>query len=273
MSAHEIISTKLLENQLKLVCDTAGLPIATDTKPGFGLDNGNRRWSVVWYHTNLYGGDSRVAHRNFSKRELSDVLAFAYDFLTFKQIAPRPHENPPGEYPAEGHGKFTVAIDTENDSFGAEPEGEVARILAKISHDLITSADDFGMFRTLFDSNGNDVGRAKMFQNKEQRAAQSKRRNRAKGMDTNPRRKARKNPRKQERLYARVNNGPYSVQVNNERDNADVYLTDRDDNTIAEWHDDDARSMVEDGFFVANKGKRRLQESVIEYARSVGLIK
>jgi hypothetical protein len=98
--AREKISTKLLENQLKLVCDVSGLPIATDTKPGFGLDNGNSRWSVVWYHTNLYGGDSRVAYRNFSKRELSDVLAFAYDFLTFKQIAPRPidmgvRENPP----------------------------------------------------------------------------------------------------------------------------------------------------------------------------------
>lgn len=38
---------------------------------------------------------------------------------------------------------------------------------------------------------------------------------------------------------------------------------------VAEWWDDDARSMFEDGFFDA----RNLKESVIEYAASVGLVK
>jgi hypothetical protein len=50
-----------------------------------------------------------------------------------------------------------------------------------------------------------------------------------------------------------------------------VILTDRDPNTsklIAEWWDDDARSMFEDGFF----HRRDLTESVYTYCASVGLL-
>ncbi|MGI8481844.1 MAG: hypothetical protein ACR2MF_07260, partial [Chthoniobacterales bacterium] len=74
----------------------------------------------------------------------------------------------------------------------------------------------------------------------------------------------RKNP-------ARKFHPPYNVQVNQERDNFDIWLSDRDDKDISHWSDDDARSMIEDGFF-SNKGGKKLADSVVEYAREVGLI-
>lgn len=58
--------------------------------------------------------------------------------------------------------RFTLYIDTDNDAFArGHRANEVARILSRVAHDLVTGNDDFSMFRTLRDSNGNDVGRAK----------------------------------------------------------------------------------------------------------------
>ena len=61
---------------------------------------------------------------------------------------------------------FKLTIDTDNAAFdedGGHPaprEQEVARILRAIADDLATGTDDFAMYRTLRDINGNDVGRA-----------------------------------------------------------------------------------------------------------------
>ncbi len=69
-------------------------------------------------------------------------------------------------------GKFEVTIHTDNDVFDP-PTIEVARILRKIASELESGADDFGMYRTLSDINGNDVGRAKMHANDAERARRS----------------------------------------------------------------------------------------------------
>lgn len=62
----------------------------------------------------------------------------------------------------------------------------------------------------------------------------------------------------------------YSVQKQEERGNLDIYLTRTSDGKeVASWHDDDARQMFEDGFF---KPGPRLGDSVVEYAKSVGMI-
>jgi len=58
---------------------------------------------------------------------------------------------------------FTLTISTENAAFedcgfGCQ-EIEVARILREVA-DQVEAGKDFSMFRTLFDINGNDVGRA-----------------------------------------------------------------------------------------------------------------
>ena len=42
---------------------------------------------------------------------------------------------------------------------------------------------------------------------------------------------------------------------------------------VAEWWDDDAQSMLEDGIFVGRRGERELEKSVIKYAESMGLIR
>jgi hypothetical protein len=101
----------------------------------------------------------------------------------------------------------------------------------------------------------------------------------------NPRRKrawksTRKNPSRRKRVRPRERSAPrpdlfhppYNVQIDLERDNLNIWLSDRDDKNIAHWHDDDARSMIEDGFF-SDKGGKKLAESVVEYARSMGMIK
>jgi hypothetical protein len=66
---------------------------------------------------------------------------------------------------------------------------------------------------------------------------------------------------------------PFHVDVWQERDRTSIVLFDADDVVVAEWWDDDAQQMFEDGFFVSSKGARRLEQSVIDYAKSVGLVK
>ena len=61
----------------------------------------------------------------------------------------------------------------------------------------------------------------------------------------------------------------YRVDVWEERDRLSIVLYDGDDREIASWWDDDARAMFEDGFF----DRRRLCQSVVEYARSVDLLR
>lgn len=65
-----------------------------------------------------------------------------------------------------------------------------------------------------------------------------------------------------------------------ERDRLGIWITDkRTDKTIAEWWDENAREMFEDGFFKPgvptrdiDKPSRAFLESVLDYAESVGLI-
>jgi len=59
---------------------------------------------------------------------------------------------------------FTLTINTDNEAFGEYPNIdrrllETARILKKVAR-MLENGEDFSMFRTLFDINGNDVGRA-----------------------------------------------------------------------------------------------------------------
>lgn len=64
----------------------------------------------------------------------------------------------------------------------------------------------------------------------------------------------------------------YRVEVWEERDRLHVALWRSwkgNDDMVADWWDDDARQMFEDGFFTSGRG---LESSVIEYARSVGII-
>jgi uncharacterized membrane protein (UPF0127 family) len=64
-----------------------------------------------------------------------------------------------------------------------------------------------------------------------------------------------------------------------ERDRVGIWLTDKDTGkTIAEWWDDDAREMFEQGWFKPGDIRRQsitgrvFEESVLDYAESVGLI-
>ena len=61
---------------------------------------------------------------------------------------------------------FRLAIDTDNAAFGDVPDEnvmarhmETARILKDVAKRL-EQGEDFEKYRTLFDINGNDVGRA-----------------------------------------------------------------------------------------------------------------
>lgn len=65
---------------------------------------------------------------------------------------------------------------------------------------------------------------------------------------------------------------PYRVDLWQERDRTSVVLYDANDVAVAEWWDEDAQQMFEDGFFVGNKGARRFEQSVIDYAREMGMI-
>jgi len=55
-------------------------------------------------------------------------------------------------------GTFTVKIDTDNDAFVDDPTPELVRILQVIAETL-ASGRPYDMFQTIFDANGNDVGR------------------------------------------------------------------------------------------------------------------
>lgn len=61
------------------------------------------------------------------------------------------------------------------------------------------------------------------------------------------------------------------VDVWEERDRLSIVLRDKATQqvTIAEWWDDDARQMFEDGFFESG---RKLKESVIKYAEDMGIL-
>lgn len=62
--------------------------------------------------------------------------------------------------------------------------------------------------------------------------------------------------------------GQVTVEVWEERDRLHIAIEDqKTGKTIADWWDDDARQMFEDGFFES----RNLDRSVIEYADSIGL--
>lgn len=67
-----------------------------------------------------------------------------------------------------------------------------------------------------------------------------------------------------QRVYAKPE---YTVAKWEERDRLHINLTGTD-GTDLDWWDDDARQMFDDGFFEA----RRLDDSVIEYARERGLL-
>lgn len=55
---------------------------------------------------------------------------------------------------------FKLYIDLENDIFQEDPTHEVARLLRIIAEKLETEdPEDFSHYRTIFDLNGNDVGR------------------------------------------------------------------------------------------------------------------
>lgn len=65
--------------------------------------------------------------------------------------------------------------------------------------------------------------------------------------------------------------GEVEVAVWEERDRLHIHIRDKktQQKTIAEWWDDDARQMFEDGFF---KRGRDLERSVLDYAEEMGLI-
>ncbi len=70
-------------------------------------------------------------------------------------------------------------------------------------------------------------------------------------------------------LRDRAAAGEVEVVVWEERDRLHIGIQEVDSGEyIAEWWDDDARSMFEDGFFKSGRG---LKESVIDYAARMGL--
>ena len=56
---------------------------------------------------------------------------------------------------------FTLTIHTDNAAFLGDPGPEVARILRRTA-DRIAAGEATGLFQTIFDINGNDVGRFKL---------------------------------------------------------------------------------------------------------------
>lgn len=56
---------------------------------------------------------------------------------------------------------FNLTLRTDNDAFQPEPNLEVARILREIAN-KVEREGAIGLFQTIFDSNGNDVGRYKL---------------------------------------------------------------------------------------------------------------
>lgn len=88
-----------------------------------------------------------------------------------------------------------------------------------------------------------------------------------------PRTHAKTNPHhKRGRDARRYEGATYHVEVWEERDRCHIALWRRwmnEDDIVSDWWDDDARQMFEDGFF---KRGRQLAESVIAYAKEVGII-
>ena len=64
------------------------------------------------------------------------------------------------------------------------------------------------------------------------------------------------------------------VDIWKERDRLSIVIRDKETQqiTYADWWDDEARQMFEDGFFVSGKGSRALEESVLKYAEEVGIL-
>lgn len=63
------------------------------------------------------------------------------------------------QQPAQSGGVFNLYIRTENDAFQGRANHEVATILRYIADTLESDGDLPGFYQTIFDSNGNDVGR------------------------------------------------------------------------------------------------------------------
>ena len=63
---------------------------------------------------------------------------------------------------------FRLTVDIEGAAFADNPAPEVARILRAVAEDL-ERGGDYDFFRTLRDVNGNDVGRARMRREEDER--------------------------------------------------------------------------------------------------------
>lgn len=57
--------------------------------------------------------------------------------------------------------KFVLNVNCDNDTFAGDPRPEVSRILRDIAAQL-DNGETAEFFRTIFDANGNDVGRFKL---------------------------------------------------------------------------------------------------------------
>jgi hypothetical protein len=55
--------------------------------------------------------------------------------------------------------KFVLSLTTDNDAFQPEPALELAVILRKIADQIEAGDRDIHCYQTIFDTNGNDVGR------------------------------------------------------------------------------------------------------------------
>lgn len=64
------------------------------------------------------------------------------------------------------------------------------------------------------------------------------------------------------------------VTIWDERDRLRIRVTDDDTEQldVANWWDDDARSMIKDGFFDNGNGFEVLEESILDYCQENGLI-
>ena len=57
---------------------------------------------------------------------------------------------------------FTVKVDIDNDAFQPRWQDECAEILERLAAKMYMADEDFRFSVTLYDRNGNDVGRAKL---------------------------------------------------------------------------------------------------------------
>jgi hypothetical protein len=119
---------------------------------------------------NIVSDDARDAAAGRTRRAQDDATIARAAATVQRQPHPFGHPSilrggargPEGTPESDTSYRFTLYINTDNDAFAhGHRANEVARILSRVAHDLVTGNDDFSMFRTLRDSNGNDVGRAK----------------------------------------------------------------------------------------------------------------